>query len=360
MVRLAKWMLVGSLVVSLAACSTSTDGERRPATSTSTSSTDAARGRDEPSVPGGPDAPPRPSSGCDAPPLGPTVRERMDLPVGSAQRYYLVTAPASSGDEPLPLVLDLHGLIEGAEVHAEHTRLGEFGQDHGFVTVFPNGRGEPVAWDASTGEEGNADLRYIDALIDRVTARRCIDEARIYAVGLSNGAMMVSALACERSDRFAAVSMVAGILAPEPCDQARRVPILATHGTADPILPFDGGAGDLGRLEPGGGPPSTSAATGTSSAADLDGPGYPANVAEWARRYDCTDPIDDEPAPTVLHRTYECPPSTAVEMYVVEGGGHTWPGSRFSSDIEHLTGPTTFEIDWNELVWEFFQRFTTP
>lgn len=251
----------------------------------------------------------------------------MDVPVGSTERYYLVTAPASIRDEPLPLVLDLHGLLEGAEVHAEHSRLGEFGQEHGFVTAFPNGRGDVRAWDASTGNDRNQDLRYIDSLIERVAARRCIDEARVYAVGLSNGAMMVSALACERSERFAAVSMVAGVTAPEPCHQQRKVPILATHGTADPILPF----------------------------AD-----YPKHVAEWAHRYGCTEPTDETAAPAVVHRTYDCPGGTAVELYVVEGGGHTWPGSRLSSGIEELTGPTTLEIDWNQIMWSFFQRFTTP
>jgi polyhydroxybutyrate depolymerase len=59
----------------------------------------------------------------------------------------------------------------------------------------------------------------------------------------------------------------------------------------------------------------------------------------------------------VIHRVYRCPPGTAVEFYIVLGGGHAWPGSEFSEKIAAITGPTTFEIDASEIIWAFFQRF---
>jgi polyhydroxybutyrate depolymerase len=59
----------------------------------------------------------------------------------------------------------------------------------------------------------------------------------------------------------------------------------------------------------------------------------------------------------VTHRVYDCPDGADVEMYIVAGGGHAWPGSEFSKGVEQIIGPTTFDIDATDLIWEFFQRF---
>lgn len=295
---------------------------------------------------------PRPSPGCGGGSLGPVEVEAIDLDVDGQPRRALLTAPASEPEEPLPLVLDIHGLMEGAEVRSVHSRLGEFGQEQGFVTVFPQGTGEPARWEASERVD-NPDLAYFDRLVDQVLDDRCIDEARIYATGLSYGAMMTSLLACERSSRIAAVAPVDGITAPETCEQERTVPIVTTHGTEDPILLFNGGVGDLSTFLDVDAPEEGS----TTVPTDLDGEGYPATVVQWAERNGCDpDPSHERIGTSVIHRVYDCPDGADVEFYIVEGGGHTWPGSDFSRSIEHVTGPTTFEIDWNEIAWEFFQR----
>ena len=59
----------------------------------------------------------------------------------------------------------------------------------------------------------------------------------------------------------------------------------------------------------------------------------------------------------MIHRVYDCPDGAAVELYIIVGGGHAWPGSQFSKSIEKIVGPTTTEIDANDLIWAFFQRF---
>jgi len=294
----------------------------------------------------------RPSAGCVGDVADAVEVEPIELDVDGEPREALLTAPVSAPDEPLPLVLDIHGLMEGAQIRSVHSGLGAFGRAHGFVTVFPQGTGDPARWDAAE-REGNPDLAYMDQLLDHVLDTRCIDEARVYATGLSYGAMMTSLLTCERSERFAAVAPVDGITAPEECDQQRTVPIVTTHGTEDPILLFNGGVGDLSSFLGGDGPDATT----TTVPTDLDGEGYPATVATWARRNGCDpQPTDQRIGESVLHRVYDCPDGADVEFYVVEGGGHTWPGSEFSEGIEHITGPTTFEIDWNEIAWGFFQR----
>lgn len=53
--------------------------------------------------------------------------------------------------------------------------------------------------------------------------------------------------------------------------------------------------------------------------------------------------------------SYSCPQGADVELYRIEGGGHSWPGSDFSARVESYVGPTTFSIDANEVMWSFFQ-----
>lgn len=316
--------LVAVLALVLGACST--DDDTAAVTSTTRAATTPGLGSEvarEPAALG--DAPVRPSRGCEHPLVDPAADEVHEVSVRGQTRSFLISTPG--GSDPLPLVVALHGIIEGAEVHSRHTELGAFGARHGFVTVFPQGRGEPVSWDASTDGE-NPDVAFVEKVVDAVAARRCIDEARVYATGLSNGAMLASALACVSADRFAAIAPVAGLVAPEPCEPTRPVPVLTTHGTADPVLPFD----------------------------EFVGGGVDEQVSTWASRNGCApDPTETRVGTAVTHRSYDCPDGAQVTLYVVEGGGHTWPGSEFSSTIESVTGPVTFEIDWNVLLWEFFQ-----
>lgn len=303
------------------------------------------------------DAEPVPSPGCAAPATDEVTLARTDLTIGGVDRYYLLTTPAPT-DEPLPLVVDLHGLMEGAQIHAVMTQFGEYGQEQGFVTTFPHGSGDPVRWDADPASDPNLDLEYLDAMLTQIGEQRCIDTARVYATGLSYGAIMSSFLACERSEVFAAMAPVDGITMPEGCDPTDPMPMLTTHGTEDPILLFNGGVGDLGNLL-GDAPAAAPAETTTTVPVDLDGPGYPAAVAEWAELNGCEDAFTDtEVTDEVIHRVYDCPADGAVEFYIVVGGGHSWPSSEFSESIGDIVGPTTFDIDATELAWEFFQRFS--
>ena len=337
-----------------AACSSGkavADGDASSPDETTTTTTTEA--------PSSADAPPRPSPGCADPVTDEVTSMRVDLAVGDQERWYLLTTPPPTTD-PLPLVVDLHGLMEGAEIHSIMTQFGPLAQQDGFVVAFPHGSGDPVRWDADPAASPNADVDFLDAMIEQLGEQRCIDESRVYATGLSYGAIMSTFLGCERSDTFAAIAPIDGITIPEGCAPARPVPMLSSHGTEDPILLFNGGYGDIGGLVEGGEPPPATT-TPVDADADLDGPGYPAAVAEWAELNGCDGEFTDtDVTDAVVHRVYDCPTDAAVEFYVVKGGGHSWPSSEFSSAIESIVGPTTFDIDATALAWEFFQRFSLP
>lgn len=299
---------------------------------------------------------PVPSAGCGTSEVVTLTQERRTLDVDGTERWYLLTTPEDhDGETPLPLVVDFHGLAEGAEIHAGMTNYTALAQEEGFVTVFPHGTGEPVRWNPQV-DEANTDHDFTSRLLDTLEADLCIDTSRVYATGLSNGAMMSSSVACAFDDRFAAIAPISGVLDPEGCAIDRPVPVLAIHGTADPILGFNGGVGAIPGILGDENAPTT-----TAPPVDLGGEGYPATVAAWADRNGC-DPeptdttlegIDDE----IIHRVYDCPAGADVEFYIVVDGGHSWPGSEFSEGIGDIVGYTTFDIDATALGWEFFQRF---
>ncbi len=305
---------------------------------------------------------PVPSAGCGTSTAGASDKEQHDLTVAGVDRFYLLTTPtAHDGKTPLPLVVDFHGLAEGAQIHAGMTQFSELAKKEGFVVAFPNGTGTPVRWDANTTSNPNHDLEYVDQLLDEIGTSHCIDTSRIYATGLSYGAIMSSFLTCTRANRFAAVAPVAGITIPASgCTPSRPMPVLTFHGTADPILNFNGGVGDsLGGILKGNADESTPPTT--AKPADLNGPGYPAAAQAWAVRNGCQpDPTDTKVTDTVIHRVWSCPAGADVEFYIVEGGGHSWPGSEFSKSIGKIVGPTTFDINATDLIWQFFQRFARP
>jgi polyhydroxybutyrate depolymerase len=273
--------------------------------------------------------------------------------VGGVPRRYLLTTPAAHRD-PEPLVVDFHGYGEGDHTQSLTSQFGALGQHDGFLVVFPSGTGNPVAWDTST-QPGNRDIAFVRALLSDLEATQCIDESRVYATGLSQGAFMTSTVACVLSGQFAAVAPVAGVQRPSHCPITRAVPILAFHGTADPILHFNGGIGrkvlanDL-RVRPRPLP--------KLPAPRLNGPGYPAHVKQWAALDGCrTSATDTRVSPHVIRRVYPCPRGVAVQFDIILGGGHTWPGSAFSKEIRLFVGHTTSEINATATIWAFFQRF---
>lgn len=343
-----------ALALVIAACGGDDDAGPTTTSEAASTTTDGAAASTDPAPA---DGPPVPSAGCrgDAP-TGEVTDERHEVPGTTgddgAPRWYLLTAPAS--EEPLPLVVDFHGLSEGAQVHSMMTEMGAYGLSEGFVTAFPNGTGSPVRWQVADGAD-SPEIAFADALLDEIGATRCIDTSRVYATGLSNGAMMTSLMACFRADRFAAFAPVAGLETFDGCQPSDPEAILAFHGTADPILIFNGGVGDLSIVQ-GGDAPDQSVPE-----ADLDGEGYPAAAREWAELLGC-DPesTDEEVSDEIIRRTWSCPDGSELTFDIVVGGGHSWPGSEFSANIEDIVGPTTFDVDANEAMWEMFQRHQLP
>jgi polyhydroxybutyrate depolymerase len=280
---------------------------------------------------------------------------------GGVQRTYIRhVPPAYQRGEPIPLVLDLHGNAEEALVHVGNSKLGPYGDERGFVTITPQGQasGLDSHWDtAFEGQIDSVDIRFIGDLLDEAERTLCIDERRVFATGYSNGAFLASAIACAYPDRVGAVAAIAGVRDNRGCQPSRAVPMVAFHGTADEFVAFGGGLGPAALALP---PDSSGRTVGEKTGFDEERP-IPTVVAAWAERNRCADqPAERKLASDVTLLRYECPRNADVDFYRVEGGGHTWPGSEFTKQLESLLGPTTFSISANEIMWGFFEAHPRP
>lgn len=297
---------------------------------------------------------PKPSRGCSAASTVPPGAGEVGTTSGGAARTYLRhVPPAYDGRKPLPLVIDLHGYLEGARLHETNSMLGAFGDAHRFVTLTPEGMGPPAHFDV---ELDSPDVRFIGDVIDETNRSLCVDRRRIFVAGYSNGAFLASVLACVYSDRIAAIAPVAGLVDPKGCEPKRPVPVVTFHGTADEFVSYTGGLGPRGM--------AASALDGTDrTLAETSGgrvvarrASTPKVVAAWVERNGCAARVRTKTvAADVTRVSYGCPKDAEVVLYRIDGAGHTWPGSAFSKAIEAAVGPTTLSIDANAVMWDFFR-----
>ncbi len=168
--------------------------------------------------------------------------------IGDLHRSYVVHVPPHYDPKhPLPVVLALHGAGTNGRMTAVLTGLDKKADEADFAVVYPNGTGAGgimLTWNSGgsrrTGEGSAADdVGYIRKVLDDLQTCLAVDAKRVYATGLSNGAMMCYRLASEMSDRIAAIAPVAGTIAIDNYHPKRPVPVIHFHGTVDKLVPFE-------------------------------------------------------------------------------------------------------------------------
>ena len=267
------------------------------------------------------------------------------------------------GSSPVPLVLLFHGFPDSPGHIERQTGFGRYGAQEGFVVVAPAGRGQLPHWMEDDFGDGffdatrsNPDVVFIEALLDRLAEELCLDLARVYATGFSNGAGMTSVLACALEDRIAAAAPVGNLLDfGARCVLDRPVPLLGFHGTGDGIALYEGGFGEWVLASDIGG-------VLWRDLPLMDDPvlfvPVPDRVAGIAARNGCEPgPTSEFIAEDVERLTWTCPEGAEVALIAAHGDGHSWPGSAYTAaDGEK----TTMEIDANETIWDFFEQHPMP
>jgi polyhydroxybutyrate depolymerase len=234
----------------------------------------------------------------------------------------VIVAVPESASGPAPLVLVLHGFGGSAGEAEAMSGMTAVAEKEGLVVAYPQAAGFMAAWRVDP-RLGPADVVFLGDAIAAVAAATPIDPSRVYAVGMSKGGGMVSRLACESPGLLAAVAPVAAAHPPDGCVPVEPVPAVAIHGTADGVVPLEGRV------------PISLA------------------IPEWAEQRAAANGCEARPVRTSptdgvgLLSWTGC--EAAVSLFLVEGGGHEWPGSPMRDDGEGAAPLIT-----SELVWNFF------
>ena len=258
------------------------------------------------------------------------------------QRDYILYIPAIyDGNTDVSLVLNFHGYGSNANEQMIYGDFRDIADTEGFLLVHPEGtllNGEKH-WNVGNFTIGSTadDVGFTEALIDELANLYAINLDRVYATGMSNGGFMSFLLACQLSEKIAAIASVTGSMTPDTydaCSTQHPTPILQIHGTSDGVVPYDGNI------------------IWTLSIVDV--------ISYWVNYNNCgTNPtitafqdIDPSDESTVEHIVYSGGDNgVTTEHMKVIGGGHTWPGSVFN-----LPG-TNYDINASMEIWQFFSRF---
>lgn len=269
--------------------------------------------------------------------------------VDTLEREYLLYVPADyDGSEAWPLVFNLHGATSNAREQLFVSGMNKVADTAHFLVVYPEGISNRLGdsgWNEPNSPDLQDDVQFVSDMIDAIAAEYQVDLSRVYSTGLSNGGGMSFTLARTLSDRIAAVASVAapGLLE-EPIPE-RPVPILYMHGTADQLVPFEGGMG----LFP------------------IDFPAARDRVQFWVDNNGCSgDPeiiefpdVNTADSSTVtLERYTDCEASSEIAFYVIDNGGHTWPGGPPVPPGLEILGNVNLDINASSEIWNFFNRFT--
>jgi len=280
---------------------------------------------------------------------GKIYRVSSSINIDGLSRTYLLNLPPIFYDSPnFPLVIAMHG-TGGSASQFEHDYLfSELAGNKQFVVVYPEGVKSTGILGIRTWNAGSCcnyamendidDVKFISELIDHLIAEYKIDPKLIYVTGMSNGGMMAYRLACELSDKIAAIAVVSGtMVTTKACTPSRPVPILHLHSVLDTKVPPQGGIGIGGYYFP----PVDSVL----------------NV--WGTIDSC------EPVPQIiednsgytLKEWSNCENNVAIQYYLTKDGGHAWPGG---TKARAMPDEPSRVINANELIWNFFQQYQLP
>ncbi len=265
---------------------------------------------------------------------------------GGRQRRFVVHLPRGyDGSKVLPVVLAFHGGGGRGESIQRQSQLSRVSDQHGFMAVYPDGTGRAnlLTWNAGTCcglavRQNVDDVGFVRAMVDELNRLYHIDRNRIFATGISNGAMFCYRLACEASDLLAGIGPVSGDQGVEGPRPSRPVPIVHFHGLKDPNCPYLGGVGPNAVTKVWHRP-------------------IPETIAFWVQANHCQPKPTVSAEPDFTKESYSPAPGqkgSPIVLYKLTEGGHTWPGG---VDLTPRlgTGKLIASVDASTLMWKFFE-----
>jgi len=313
------------------------------------------------------------------------------IQVNDVTRSFVLHLPAGySADRHYPVVILFHGSNQDADDLERITHFNQLADKDGIITVYPSAQGRwnfgvhsesasaqnprrgfgRRGWGGGGGYPGGGggypggrggqnpeetrnrpqpadDVAFVGEMLDQLALKYSLDVHRIYATGLGDGGFMAERIGCAMADRIAAVGAV-GASFPKTmtCLPARPISVLLIDGTADPLVPYNGGTYKERRF------PVLSAEESAKTWAKFDRCGEKPAQGKIA-------PLDKGGKETKTLVYSGCQADAEVELYSVKDGGNTWPGGEvFTTESE--VGKTSGALNANDSLWNFFSKAKLP
>lgn len=266
-------------------------------------------------------------------------------------RYYNLYVPKNfNSNKSYPLVFNLHGGAGDMNIQSEDKNYQQLStaDKYDYIAIMPNGYSDFASGRLATWNAGKCcgkardinidDISFFKAMIEKTKSQINIDPKKIFAGGMSNGAMMSYRLACEMSDVFSGIASVAGTDNTSNCTLKRPISIFHTHAKDDDHVKFDGGIGE--------GAVNEEFITNFTSVPDT--------IKKWVALNQC-QPIAkkiDEGKGYYCDRYEDCKGGAIVQLCVTETGGHSWPGGGSPRRLKKKNTFTGFSA--TEKNWLFF------
>lgn len=266
-----------------------------------------------------------------------TGLEQRIVVLDGRERHFTVYLPEQyDGATRLPVLFSFHGFNSDIDEQIERTGFNALADHYGFIVIYPQGMGQPTQWYNGTSvlapEDDLRDVKFMQAMLDTVDGL-CADATRVYGTGFSAGGGMAYRIACEFSERIAAFGTMSGAFAtiPNGCQPTRAMPLIALHGSDDPIVPLKG----LGVFLP--------------------------NIQDWLDTWrtinQCTSAaVTRDDALATVYEYGDCADNARIVFYTLKGLGHVWSGSQ----EPNLSGRYIGDISASETMWLFLSQFRLP
>ena len=273
---------------------------------------------------------------------------RFNLCVEARKRSYLFYRPlCCPPDHAWPLLLAFHPFLYPNRLFEKYAELRQMAESGRFLLAMPQGDGFGMYRSFNAGLRDDAgdpdDILYVSAVLNHLQSTIFIDTSRIYAMGMSNGAMMTSLVTQRLPGLLAGIVCVSGAPSVPVSPDTVPTPIMIVHGTADPLTPWEGPGHTTPRF---------------IKFQDIDN-----TLAQWR----LVNKADFEPDTSLIDQTNDKTqiirydwnrPRSAADLTLIriEGGGHRWPATVKKPFFPLLTGRQSTEIDINAIAWEFLSR----
>ena len=259
--------------------------------------------------------------------------------VNGEERLFRLSVPSSDAGTELPVIIAFHGGGDAEEDFAQQNQFDQLGEQEKFIMVYAITEDDRTLaegdWFLNTAATSRDDNDFSESIVDELGKAYCVDEDRLYAIGYSLGSMFTYEIACQLSDRFAAVASFAGTMpvSPETCAMNGNMAVLHIHGKLDYIIDYDEDWDwKDGEME----------GVGTMS-------NIPGMIDYWADKLNCQNDdthshlFSGDEVEHIVHS--ECTGGARVEHYGMEAQEHSWPNQ--------VDGTATYR-----LIWNFLSDFT--